>query len=45
VLYHEKLVLTRSAVEALQAQLGPKRSSADGEEPAAEESTQEEEAA
>lgn len=45
VLYHEKLVLTRSAVEALQAQLGPKQATPVGEEPDAEESTQEEEAA
>jgi len=44
VLYHEKLVMTRSAAEALQAQLGPDRKAAEasGE---AEESTQEEEAA
>ena len=45
VLYHEKLVLTRSAAEALQAQLGPKRATPEGEEPAAEENGQEEEAA
>jgi large subunit ribosomal protein L4 len=46
VLYHEKLVMTRAAAEALQAQLDPKRAgapSADGN--AAEENTQEEEAA
>ncbi|HWS86584.1 MAG TPA: 50S ribosomal protein L4 [Pyrinomonadaceae bacterium] len=44
VLYHEKLVMTRSAAEALQAQLGPDRKAAEasGE---AEENTQEEEAA
>jgi large subunit ribosomal protein L4 len=44
VLYHEKLVMTRSAAEALQAQLGPdkKAAEASGE---AEENTQEEEAA
>jgi large subunit ribosomal protein L4 len=42
VLYHEKLVMTRSAAEALQAQLGPDKKAAEGE---AEENTQEEEAA
>jgi len=44
VLYHEKLVMTRAAAEALQAQLGPERKAAEasGE---AEENTQEEEAA
>jgi large subunit ribosomal protein L4 len=44
VLYHEKLVMTRSAAEALQAQLGPEKKAAEasGE---AEENTQEEEAA
>jgi large subunit ribosomal protein L4 len=44
VLYHEKLVMTRSAAETLQAQLGPdkKAAEASGE---VEESTQEEEAA
>src|SRR3954468_23976169 len=31
LLYHEKLVLTRSAVEALQAQLGPKKAAVAGE--------------
>ena len=44
VLYHEKLVMTRSAAEALQAQLGPDRKAAAAAgEP--EENTQEEEAA
>ena len=44
VLYHEKLVMTRSAAEALQAQLGPDRKAA-GASGEAEENTQEEEAA
>jgi large subunit ribosomal protein L4 len=44
VLYHEKLVMTRSAAEALQAQLGPEKKAAAAEN-AAEENTQEEEAA
>jgi len=46
VLYHEKLVLTRSAAEALQAKLDPKKAgTAAGDDAAAEENTQEEEAA
>ena len=45
VRYHEKLVMTRSAAEALQAQLGPNKAAPAGEEPAAEEGAQEEEAA
>jgi hypothetical protein len=45
VLYHEKLVLTRSAAETLQAQLDPKKASATAGDNAAEENTQEEEAA
>src|SRR3712207_9089589 len=45
VLYHEKLVMTRSAAEALQAQLGPEKKAAAADEHAAEENTQEEEAA
>ncbi len=44
VLYHEKLVMTRSAAEALQAQLGPDRKGAEASGEAAE-NTQEEEAA
>ena len=44
VLYHEKLVMTRSAAETLQAQLGPDRKAAEGSGEA-EENTQEEEAA
>ena len=47
VLYHEKVVLTRSAAETLQAQLDPaqKASAAAAGEAGAEENTQEEEAA
>ena len=45
VLYHEKLVMTRSAAETLQAQLGPEKKAAAADEDAAEENTQEEEAA
>jgi hypothetical protein len=46
VLYHEKLVLTRSAAEQLQAQLDPKKAPATaGEGAASEENSQEEEAA
>jgi large subunit ribosomal protein L4 len=44
VLYHEKLVMTRAAAEALQAQLGPDKKAAEASG-AAEENTQEEEAA
>lgn len=46
VLYHEKVVLTRSAAETLQAQLDPaQKASAAAGEAGAEENTQEEEAA
>ena len=45
VLYHEKLVLTRSAAETLQTQLGPDKKAAAAGENAADESAQEEEAA
>ena len=45
VLYHEKLVMTRSAAEALQAQLGPDKKAAAEASGEAEENTQEEEAA
>ncbi|MET0645182.1 MAG: 50S ribosomal protein L4 [Pyrinomonadaceae bacterium] len=46
VLYHEKVVLTRSAAETLQAQLDPaQKASAPAGEAGAEENTQEEEAA
>ena len=45
VLYHEKLVMTRSAAETLQAQLGLDKKAAAADENAAEEKTQEEEAA
>jgi large subunit ribosomal protein L4 len=45
VLYHEKLVLTRSAATILQAQLDPKRAATAAAEGEAEENTQEEEAA
>ena len=45
VLYHEKLVLTRSAAAQLQAQLEPKKGAASAADESAEETTQEEEAA
>jgi len=45
VLYHEKLVLTRSAAAQLQAQLDPKRANASADAEPGEENTQEEEAA
>jgi large subunit ribosomal protein L4 len=45
VLYHEKLVMTRSAAEALQVHLGPKQATTATAEGGAEENTQEEEAA